>query len=112
MRVWCKRRPIAPATSRRGGAKTDGRRPRIVGVPGRDVVGDYVTAECAWLQMTAHGSNPDTASEADAACEYIRAIDAYVATLRTCGRQIPHRMDETAATLRALYQPMAAPRLG
>jgi hypothetical protein len=109
MGVLCGRRAVQLAGPRHAEVRALDRRPRIIDVPGRDVVGDYVTAEYAWLQMTAHGSNPDSASEAATACEYVRAIEAYVVTLRACGRQIPHRMDETAATIRALYQPMALP---
>jgi hypothetical protein len=70
---------------------------------GPDVVVEYVAAEYLWREASAAGSKLETRDQIAAAREYVRAIDAYVATLRAWGRQIPYRLDEVADTLRAAY---------
>jgi hypothetical protein len=69
--------------------------------PGPDNVQQFVAAQGAWHDACAGA--PAAPSRADAAREYLRAIDAYLVDLRAQGRQIPHRLDEVAATLRAVY---------
>jgi hypothetical protein len=70
--------------------------------PASDVVADYIEAEANWHAAMSNLSNL-AGDEVDAARDYIRAIDAYVAVLRATGRQIPHHMDEVAETLRHEY---------
>jgi hypothetical protein len=66
-----------------------------------DVIGEYVAAEHLWHQACASTSSDKT--KAAAAHDYVRAIDAYVVTLTTSGRQVPYRLDEISASLRATY---------
>jgi hypothetical protein len=66
-----------------------------------DVVADYVAAEYLWRE--AHGSTAAGVNRDAVACEYVRAIDAYVTTLKACGRRIPYRLDEVATALRATW---------
>jgi hypothetical protein len=69
--------------------------------PPRDFAADYVTAENTWRE--ARDARADAPATRDAARGYIAAIDAYVAVLRSHGRQVPHHLDEVANTLRIEY---------
>lgn len=66
------------------------------------VVDDYIAAEAGWREAT---TDPMVlaADQVEAARQYVQAIDAYVLKLRASGRQVPHHIDEVAATLRATY---------
>jgi hypothetical protein len=66
-----------------------------------DIAGECVTAEHLWHQ--ACGSTSSDLTKAAAARDYVRAIDAYVVTLKASGRQVPCRLDEVASSLRGIY---------
>jgi hypothetical protein len=77
---------------------------------GQDLVREYVATQCLWREISAPGSTAAMVDRMHAAREYVRAIDAYLVTLKACGRRIPYRLDVVADALRAEYgeAPLAA----
>jgi hypothetical protein len=76
-----------------------------------DVVADYVAAEYLWLEVQATGKRAEKAAEISAAREYVRAIDAYLVTLRASGRRVPYRLDDVSQTLRDSYGDAPVPQV-
>jgi hypothetical protein len=78
-------------------------------INGSDLAAKYVATEDIWLEVTATGSPAEQAEQIKAARDYVQAIDAYLARLKGCGRQVPHHLDVVADTLRKAY--LETPRL-
>jgi hypothetical protein len=76
-----------------------------------DVVAEYVAAEFLWLEVVATGKRAEKAAEISAAREYVRAIDAYLVTLKAAGRRIPYHLDDVSQSLHETYGVGSVPQV-
>jgi hypothetical protein len=76
-----------------------------------DVVADYIAAEFMWLEVLATGKRAEKVAEISAAREYVRAIDAYLSTIKASGRRIPYHLDDVSQNLHATYGDAPLPQV-